>query len=84
MRLSCCVVVSIDAAEDVASSALALADALQVVETSRLALEARTRAGIEAGRNSEQELECLKAADFTPVRPLCAGIGTTDDERGDG
>lgn len=67
-----CVAVSIEAAEDVPPSALALADALQVVETTRLTMEARIKAGIETGRNSEQELGCWKATDFTPVRSVFA------------
>lgn len=61
-----------EAATNVPHSAFALADSMQVVETSRLMMEARTQAGIEKGRNSQEELVCWKAADFTPVREVWA------------
>lgn len=64
---------SADAAESVPPpSAFALADAMQVVETSRVVMQARTQAGITQGRNSSKELECWKSADFTPVRAIYA------------
>jgi hypothetical protein len=63
---------SAEAAASAPDSAFALADAMQVVEGSRLAVEARTQAGIEKGRNSQKELECWKATDFTPVREVFA------------
>jgi hypothetical protein len=63
---------SAEAADSVPPSAFALADAMQVVETTRLTMAARTQAGIEKGRSSQKELECWKAADFTPVRGVFA------------
>jgi hypothetical protein len=63
---------SAEVAASVPDAAFALADAMQVIENSRLAVEARTQAGIEKGRNSQKELACWKATDFTPVRAVFA------------
>ncbi len=60
------------AAEDIPAAAFALADAMQVVETTRLTFEMRTQAGIANGTKTQKELECWRATDLTPARSAFA------------
>jgi hypothetical protein len=76
-----CAALAAEAAETIPPSALALADAMLVVETTRLTMEARTQADIAKGTKSQKELDCWKVTDFTPVRSVFAeafaGVMTT-------
>lgn len=67
-----CLAFDVEAAENIPPSAFTLADAMQVVDTTRLTMEARTQADIAKGTKSQKELDCWKATDFAPVRSVFA------------
>jgi hypothetical protein len=67
-----CVAFSAGGAETIPPSAFALADAMQTLESGRLAMEVRTQADIAKGTKSQKELDCWKTTDFTPVRDAVA------------
>jgi hypothetical protein len=67
-----CAGLSAQAGANPPSEAFALADAMQLMESSRLGLEARIQAGIAQGRKSQKELDCFKSADLGAVRVVFA------------
>jgi hypothetical protein len=56
------------AADSPSQAALAIADAMRVTETFRVGLKMRARQDVERGGNSQQELDCLEAADLSFVK----------------
>jgi hypothetical protein len=56
------------AAENPPEAAFALADALHLPEAAKSVLIGRMASGVKRGENSQEELDCLQAADFGPVK----------------
>lgn len=65
--LLACVSLAGQAAENPPAQALALVDALQLVEGAKKLLIGRIAGGVQRGVNSQQELDCLRAADFSVI-----------------
>lgn len=63
-----CVVLTGQAAENPPEAALALADALHLPDAAKRVLIGRMASGVQRGENSQKELDCLRAADYGPIK----------------
>ena len=72
--LLACVALAGQAAENPPEAAFALADALHLPEAATDLLIGRMMNGVKRGENSQQELDCLQAADFGPIKVAYAEL----------
>lgn len=63
-----CLVLTGQAAESPPEAAFALTDALYLTEGGKRVVIGRTASGVQRGENSQNELDCIQAADYGPLR----------------